>query len=63
MWGILTVSEGALITPTFSQIRVPAPRDLAARPIQGDGWTLELSASWTLTPGERKGDFTLAPNE
>lgn len=59
LWGVLTVSEGALISSTFSQIRVPAPSDPAARPIQGDGWTLELSAGWILTPGDRKGDFTL----
>jgi len=63
VWGILTVSEGALMNPTFSQISVPAPRDPTAKPIQGDGWTLELSAGWTLAPGERKGDYALRKNE
>jgi len=63
VWGILTVSQGALMNPSFSQIRVPAPSDPNARPIQGDGWTLELSAGWTLAPGERKGDYALRKNE
>jgi hypothetical protein len=63
VWGILTVSQGALMNPTFSQIRVPAPRDSAPKPIQGDGWTLELNPGWTLIPAERKGDYTLGKNE
>jgi hypothetical protein len=63
VWGILTVSQGALMNPTFSQIRVPAPPDPAPRPIQGDGWTLELNSGWTLIPAERKGDYTLGKNE
>ncbi len=57
VWGILTVSKGALMNPTFSRIYVSAPGNLSASPIQGDGWTLELNAGWTVVAGERKGDY------
>jgi hypothetical protein len=63
VWGILTVLQGALMNPTFSQIRVSAPRDPVARPIQGDGWTLELNPGWSLIHAERKGDYRLGKNE
>jgi hypothetical protein len=63
VWGILTVSRGgALINPTFSKIYVSAPSNLSA-PIQGDGWTLELNAGWTITSGERKGDYIVKKSE
>ncbi|HKG20785.1 MAG TPA: hypothetical protein VKC34_02715, partial [Blastocatellia bacterium] len=48
LWGILTVSKGALMSPTFDKIRVPAPAEPGGRTIQGDGWTLELEAGWSL---------------
>jgi hypothetical protein len=59
VWGILTVSNGALMNPTFSRIYVSAPGSLSASPIQGDGWTLELNAGWTVAAGERKGDYVV----
>jgi hypothetical protein len=58
VWGILTVSRGALMTPTYSNIYVPAPKSLN-RPLQGDGWTLELNSGWTIAAGERKGDYVI----
>ncbi|HLM62098.1 MAG TPA: hypothetical protein VK308_14930 [Pyrinomonadaceae bacterium] len=64
VWGILTVSKGgALVNPTFSKIYVPAPTDLTRSPFQGDGWTLELNAGWTMTNGERKGDYVVKKSE
>jgi len=53
-WGILTVSKGALMNPTFSRIYVPVPSGLSASPIKGDGWNLELNQGWTVETGERK---------
>ena len=53
-WDILTVSNGALMTPNFSKIYVSAPSYLTLSPIQGDGWTLELNQGWTITNGERR---------
>jgi hypothetical protein len=59
VWGILTVSKGALMNPTFSRIYVAAPNRLGVSPLQGEGWTLELNAGWIVAAGERKGDFVV----
>ena len=57
VWGILTVTKGALIKSDFSKIYVSAPSSLSAPSRQGDGWTLELNAGWTVAGGDRKGDY------
>lgn len=59
VWGILTVSKGALMNPTFTKIYVSAPSDLSTSPIQGDGWTLELNTGWAVAAGERNGDYVV----
>lgn len=56
-WGILEVSDGALIDPNWSSAVVAAPADAAT--LSGEGWTLQLNDGWRLAPGEREGDFTL----
>lgn len=59
-WGILTVkSGGALMGATYGSVNVPAPADTSARPLRGEGWTLELNEGWSLEPGDRPGDFTI----
>jgi hypothetical protein len=64
VWGVLTVSKGgALMNSTFTKIYVSAPTDLTGSPIQGDCWTLELNAGWTITNGERKGDYVVKKSE
>ena len=50
VWGILTVTNGALIDSKWSSVSVPAAQD---------GWTLDLKAGWTKSPGARKGDWTV----
>lgn len=62
-WGILTVTKGALIKSDFSKIYVSTPTNLISSPIQGDGWTLELNAGWTVAEGERKGDYVVKKSE
>ncbi len=59
VWGILTVSKGALINSTFSKVYVSAPSGLSSSPLQGDGWTLELNPGWTMRAGERNGDYVV----
>ncbi|MBU0616395.1 MAG: hypothetical protein KKI02_01625 [Planctomycetes bacterium] len=57
-WGILKMdSGGALIAADWSKVTVPAPGDTNARPLTGDGWTLELNEGWRLVPGKRAGDY------
>jgi hypothetical protein len=61
-WGILTVANGAILTRKDGRIvkvTVTAPTNLQAKPLQGDGWTLELKAGWKVEAGERKGDYTI----
>ena len=62
-WGVLTVSNGAWlerdVTGHLVRARVPAPPDLAARPLKGEGWSLELTNGWEVVPGERLGDVMI----
>ncbi len=58
-WGMLTVTNGALLKPDWSEARVVAPKDATTQPIKGDGWTLELKTGWSLRPGKRTGDYVL----
>ncbi len=63
-WGTLVAEKGALLPTkegTITGVRVPAPKDASARPVAGDGWTLTLKPGWTLSPGERHGDWILKP--
>lgn len=57
VWGILEVTDGALIDPNWSGATVAAPPSGDAR--EGPGWTLRLNPGWELAPGERPGDFRL----
>ena len=59
VWGILEVTDGALMDPGWSQITVPAPGDPDARPLAGEGWTLDLAEGVELVLDERPGDLTL----
>jgi hypothetical protein len=62
VWGILTVTDGALLTRRDGQlvkVTITAPANPQTRPLQGDGWTLELKAGWQLAAGARHGDYTV----
>ncbi|HJP92099.1 MAG TPA: hypothetical protein VJ875_09105 [Pyrinomonadaceae bacterium] len=60
-WGVLTVSNGAWLerdaTAYLVRARVPAPTDLSARPLKGEGWSLELTNGWEVVPADRPGDL------
>lgn len=62
-WGVLTVTDGAWLernpTGILIRARVPAPSDLSARPLKGEGWSLELTTGWEVVPGERAGDVNI----
>jgi hypothetical protein len=58
-WGILSVTGGALLSKSWQQITVPAPVDPDQRPLQGDGWTLDLAEGVRVVPGKQAGDLTL----
>lgn len=56
-WGVLDVSDGALIDNNWSGVVVAAPASPEAA--SGPGWTLQLNPGWGLEAGERQGDFRL----
>jgi hypothetical protein len=66
-WGQLT-AERALVSAERGTIRVPAPPPettarAATEPphrLEGEGWSLELAPDWTIRPGPRPGDYTVA---
>jgi hypothetical protein len=62
-WGILTAPEGALLERDEAgrviRARVPAPADESARPLKGQGWSLDLKAGWEVAPGDRSGDLSV----
>src|SRR5215207_676297 len=66
-WGVLTVSNGAWLerdaTGRLVRARVPAPVDLSARPLKGEGWSLELANGWEVVPGDRPRDVTIRYNQ
>lgn len=59
VWGALHIGGGALLAPDWSAITLPAPVDPTARPVVGDGWTLDLAPGWRLAPGVRVGDYSI----
>jgi hypothetical protein len=62
-WGVLNAPFGALIDPKWSTVRVPAPRDPLKRPVEGDGFLLDLASGWRLEPSDRAGDYIVKRSE
>lgn len=60
-WGVLETTKGGLLSSGWDKLSVDAR---GAQPSQqgmaGDGWTLTLKSGWTLIPGARLGDWTIA---
>jgi hypothetical protein len=60
-WGVLEVQNGVLVSANMTKVTLAAPADTSARPVVGQGWTLDLAPGWTIVPGARKGDMILSP--
>ncbi|WP_143305653.1 hypothetical protein [Chitinophaga vietnamensis] len=58
LWGILTVTKGALMNPSWNMITLSAPTDITNKKASGDGWTLELNDGYTLVKDEQ-GNYKL----
>ncbi|MFC1552373.1 hypothetical protein ACFL6P_07385 [Candidatus Latescibacterota bacterium] len=58
-WGELTVTDGAVLTPDWNKVYVPAPVNPNVKHLTGKGWELSLDENWKLVSAEREGDFTL----
>jgi hypothetical protein len=63
-WGRLQVeSGGVLVAPDNRSLRLPAPSDIEARPVRGEGWTLQLASGWTIRPSESAKSYVVVPSE
>jgi hypothetical protein len=63
-WGTLDAPGGFLMVRKAGQIvrlQVPAPNNLSAQPLRGEGWTLTPQKGWVLVPGDRASDYVLKP--
>jgi hypothetical protein len=58
-WGILTVENGALMSPKWDKISVTSPLKTENKIISGDGWTLELNDKYSVTKDEITGNYKL----
>ncbi|MDR2972956.1 MAG: hypothetical protein LBU83_13705 [Bacteroidales bacterium] len=61
-WGILTVENGALMSPNWDKITITNPINTENKKISGDGWTLELSDGYILEKEETNGNYKLIKN-
>jgi len=59
VWGILTISNGALMSPAWDKISVSVPLKVDNKTVSGDGWTLELSEGYKVSKNESTGNFSL----
>jgi len=58
-WGILTVENGALMSPNWDKISVTIPLQIDNVNIRGDGWTLEIKDGYAVTKEESSGNYRL----
>ncbi|GAB6008324.1 hypothetical protein [Dysgonomonas reticulitermitis] len=47
-WGILSVTDGALLSPDWRKITVTNPTDMNGNKLSGKGWTLELNKGYSV---------------
>ena len=58
-WGILTVENGALMSPNWDKITITNPIKTEDKKIIGEGWILELTDSYIVEKEETSGNYKL----
>jgi hypothetical protein len=58
-WGVLEAEDAALMDKAMTRAAVSAV-GIDADGLKGPGWRLTLKPGWTVMPGPRAGDFTVA---
>ena len=58
-WGILTVENGALMSPNWDKITITNPIRTDDKKIIGDGWTLELADGYTVEKEKASENYKL----
>ncbi len=58
-WGVLTVNNGGLLSPSWDRVTLSKPQSIGSSKITGDGWVLELTSGYSLTKDESNGNYRL----
>jgi hypothetical protein len=58
-WGVLTVTDGAILEDDTSGIAQVSLAGAASDLLEGQGWRLELADGWAVVAAERSGDFAV----
>lgn len=58
-WGILTVENGALMSPNWDKISISLPVKTESKKISGDVWTLELTDEYIIKKDDSNGNYKL----
>ena len=58
-WGILTVENGALLSPNWSKVSLTIPEKIEEKNVRGAGWVLELNDGYSVTKDESTGNYKL----
>lgn len=62
-WGILTVERGAMIGQNWDKVCLTNPRQIEAKIVSGDGWTLELQQGYRVEKDQSSGHYKLLKNK
>ncbi|MCS4304930.1 hypothetical protein [Chryseobacterium sp. BIGb0232] len=62
-WGILTVENGALMSPNWDKISISNPVRIEGEKISGDGWVLELTEGYNIEKKETNGNYMLVKSD
>lgn len=58
-WGILTVTNGALLGTNWDKVTVSEPTGISIDRLTGDGWTLEIEKGYILERNSTNGNYIL----
>lgn len=58
-WGILTVENGALMSPNWNTISLSFPLSISPNLITGEGWKLELKTEYEIIKDDITGNYSL----
>jgi hypothetical protein len=58
-WGILTVTDGALIGSTWNKVTVSEPTGITPERVTGNGWTLDINKGYIIEKNSTTGNYIL----
>jgi hypothetical protein len=61
VWGVLTATNGALVTSGWKKVTVTKPMTTDNLKLNGDGWTLDIAADYSVV--EKNGNFIIEKNK